>query len=330
MVGVRSPSVLKYRAEPAIRCSGRAGCPSADTSACTCMSIATRSSTFMRGGTRGGGMPTDWARAASSRPDLGDLVRAPAAVPVRPRSPPAGCDHSDSRSPPMPIACPVTPSDSAEARNTTSPAASSGAPNPSPARSQPGSGVPSSRQAVTCGPNAGIVAVIAVAATGIDRVDRDAGPGALHRPGSHHADDRRLGRRVVGLTDVAALPGRRSDRDDPPAAALFAHAAHRGPHAGEGAAQVHVDDRVELLVGHLPQHAVAQDAGVGDEHVEPPVRRSTARSTSRSAASVGPTAPGSATAVPPVAAIFSAASWAASASASLTTTDAPAAASASA
>jgi hypothetical protein len=32
---------------------------------------------------------------------------------------------------------------------------------------------------------------------------------------------------------------------------------------------VHPDDVVEVVVGHLPQHAVAQDAGVGAHHVQP-------------------------------------------------------------
>jgi hypothetical protein len=64
------------------------------------------------------------------------------------------------------MACPVTPAAAAEARNTTSPAASSGVPKPSPVRSQDGSGTPSLRQASTYGANAGMVAVIAVAATG--------------------------------------------------------------------------------------------------------------------------------------------------------------------
>ena len=56
--------------------------------------------------------------------------------------------------------------DAAYARYTTSPAASSGVPKPSPARSQAGNAVPSRWSASTCGANAGMVAVIAVAATG--------------------------------------------------------------------------------------------------------------------------------------------------------------------
>ena len=65
-------------------------------------------------------------------------------------------------------------------------------------------------------------------------------------------------------------------QDEPAALALLAHPDRGGPGAGERAAQVDVDDGVEVVVGHLPQHAVAQDAGVGD-HARPAGRtRSTA------------------------------------------------------
>ena len=37
---------------------------------------------------------------------------------------------------------------------------------------------------------------------------------------------------------------------------------------GERALEVDLDDRVPLLLGHVHEHAVAQDAGVVDEHVE--------------------------------------------------------------
>ena len=41
------------------------------------------------------------------------------------------------------------------------------------------------------------------------------------------------------------------------------------PADGEGAAQVHGDDRVELLLGHVDEHPVAEDARVVDHDVEP-------------------------------------------------------------
>ena len=52
-----------------------------------------------------------------------------------------------------------------------------------------------------------------------DGVDRDLGLAQLERPGAHHADDAGLRGGVVGLTEVAALAGRRADADDAPALA---------------------------------------------------------------------------------------------------------------
>ncbi len=40
------------------------------------------------------------------------------------------------------------------------------------------------------------------------------------------------------------------------------------PGGDEVALQVDVDDRVPLLLGHVDQHPVPQDAGVVDQHVE--------------------------------------------------------------
>ncbi|CAB4924196.1 unannotated protein [freshwater metagenome] len=102
-----------------------------------------------------------------------------------------------------------------------------------------------------------------------DGVHGDLRPGQLHRPGAHHADDPGLGRGVVGLAEVADLAGGGADADDPAALALLAQLHRGGAGAGERAAQVGGDDRVELLVGHLPQRGVAQDAGVVDQHVQP-------------------------------------------------------------
>jgi hypothetical protein len=102
-----------------------------------------------------------------------------------------------------------------------------------------------------------------------DGVDRDAGLGAFHGPGAREARDAGLGRRVAGLAEVATLAGRRGHQQQAPALPLLAHAAHGRAGTGEGAAQVGVDDGVEVLVAHVPQHAVAQDAGIGAQDVEP-------------------------------------------------------------
>ena len=105
---------------------------------------------------------------------------------------------------------------------------------------------------------------------GNDRVDRDRAARQLHRPRAREGDDARLRRGVVGLAEVAALACRRADDDDAPAFALLAHLDRGGARAREGAAQVRVNDQVEVLVGHLPQHLVAQHARVGHDDVEPP------------------------------------------------------------
>ena len=102
-----------------------------------------------------------------------------------------------------------------------------------------------------------------------DRVDGDAGLGQLHRPGTGHRGDARLGGGVVGLPEVAALAGGRAHQDQAAALALLPHADGGGAGTGERTPEMGGDDGVEVVVGHLPQHAVAQDARVGDEHVEP-------------------------------------------------------------
>jgi hypothetical protein len=76
-----------------------------------------------------------------------------------------GCDHSASRSPPMPIACPVTPFAASEARKATTPAASWGEPRLSSRRPYSASGPPVSIASMY-GLRKGAVSVIAVMATG--------------------------------------------------------------------------------------------------------------------------------------------------------------------
>ena len=50
-----------------------------------------------------------------------------------------------------------------------------------------------------------------------------------------------------------------------------AHQRERGPHHVEGAAQMDIDDGVEVLVAHLFQRPAPHGAGVVDEDVDPPV-----------------------------------------------------------
>ena len=183
-----------------------------------------------------------------------------------------GCDHSASLSPPMPIACPVTSFAASEARKATRAATSSTVPEPlvpaEPARQRLAGPLRLLDQRREGRDGPGHLG----GRDRHDRVDGDVRARQLQRPGTGHGDDAGLGGRVVGLPEVAALPGGRGDQDQPAAGALLAHADRGSTGAGERAAQVHVDDGVEVVVGHLPQHPVAQDAGVGDQDVEPPER----------------------------------------------------------
>lgn len=103
-----------------------------------------------------------------------------------------------------------------------------------------------------------------------DGVYGDLGPGQFHGPRARHGHDARLGRRIVGLSEVPALPRRRADQNDASALTLLTHPHSCCSGTGEGAAHMNTHDVVEVVVGHLPQHPVAQDAGIGDEDVQPP------------------------------------------------------------
>ena len=84
-----------------------------------------------------------------------------------------------------------------------------------------------------------------------------------------------------------------------PGTAVLLEVAERLPDAGEGAAQVHVDDRVEVVVGHLQQGLVPQDAGVGDQDVQPAEFRRRPPAPAALATSELPTGATTATARPP-------------------------------
>src|SRR5205823_7794777 len=105
------------------------------------------------------------------------------------------------------------------------------------------------------------------AGDGADGVHGDAVLPEVARRHLGEPADRRLGRAVVRLPRVAEQARTRAEGDDPPVAPL-AHVRAGVAHAVEGALQVHGDDRVPLLLAHVEDHAVAQDAGAGDERVE--------------------------------------------------------------
>ena len=106
-----------------------------------------------------------------------------------------------------------------------------------------------------------------------DRVRPHAVPAELHRADLRERRDTGLGRAVVGLARVADQTRRRRRVHDR-CLDLFAGfrllAPVRGRVTGraEMTLQVHRDDGVPLQLGHVDEHAVAQDARVVHEHVE--------------------------------------------------------------
>src|SRR5262249_58853143 len=100
-----------------------------------------------------------------------------------------------------------------------------------------------------------------------DRVHRDAVPAEVARRHLREPADPRLGGAVVGLPGIAEEPRARAERDDAPGA-LLAHRRAGVTDAVERPLQVHREDGVPLLLAHVEDHAVAQDAGAGDQHVE--------------------------------------------------------------
>jgi hypothetical protein len=100
-----------------------------------------------------------------------------------------------------------------------------------------------------------------------DGVGLDVVLGALYRQHPGEADQAGLGRAVVGLAEVAEDAGRRGSVDDA-AVVLFAHHAPGGQGDVEGALEVDVDDRLELLRVHVLERSVSQDAGVVDDDVD--------------------------------------------------------------
>ena len=109
---------------------------------------------------------------------------------------------------------------------------------------------------------------------GGDGVDGDAVAGQLLGGDDREAGDAGLGGAVVGLADVA-VDARRRRRVDDAGVDLVAGLRPLAPVVGgevrgaERALEVDLDDGVPLGLGHVDEHAVAQDAGVVDEHVEP-------------------------------------------------------------
>ena len=163
---------------------------------------------------------------------------------------------------------------------------------------------------------------------GGDRVGGDAELAQLDGEGLGEALQAGLGRRVVGLAAVAQRRG--AGEVDDPAPLGLDHVLLRGAGHEEGAAQVHVHDRVPVGVGHLEQHVVADDAGVVDQHRRArPARRRPGRRRPRPASASLTSAP-TASARPPAASIASTVPLPAASSRSRTATANPSCASRSA
>ena len=104
---------------------------------------------------------------------------------------------------------------------------------------------------------------------GGDRVGRDPAARALHGDDRGERGDAGLGGAVVALAEVAQQTRRRRRVDDVARLALGLPVLHRRAGGQEVPAQVHADDGVPVVVGHLGQRLVPQDAGVVDQRVEP-------------------------------------------------------------
>ena len=103
-------------------------------------------------------------------------------------------------------------------------------------------------------------------------VDADVELPPLQRQRLHQADQRHLGRAIVGLPEIAVQAGRRGGEDHPAIAAL-AHMIPGRLGQVDRAHQVDVQHQGEIVEVHLGEGPVAQDARVVDQDVDPaPVR----------------------------------------------------------
>src|SRR5262249_14383651 len=101
-----------------------------------------------------------------------------------------------------------------------------------------------------------------------DGVGAYAPPPELLGPGLHHADHAELAGRVVGLAEIAIQADDGGSVEDDPRL-LLQHRVHHGPGAVIDALQIDVDHVVELLVGHVLQLGVHDDAGVVHQAIDP-------------------------------------------------------------
>ena len=103
---------------------------------------------------------------------------------------------------------------------------------------------------------------------GGDRVAGDAVAGTFHRDDGGERGDARLRGAVVGLAEVAEQTRRRRGADDVAGALGLAPVAHGRAGGQEVAAEVDADHGVPVVLGHLGDRPVAEDARVVDQGVQ--------------------------------------------------------------
>jgi hypothetical protein len=84
------------------------------------------------------------------------------------------------------------------------------------------------------------------------------------------AEQTGLGCRIVRLADGAGLTDHRRHHDDAPTSALD-HVTQCCLGEEEGTREIHIDDLVPVVVGHLGHGPVNGNPGIVDENVETPV-----------------------------------------------------------
>src|SRR5579862_1338088 len=99
-------------------------------------------------------------------------------------------------------------------------------------------------------------------------VNGDVAVGNLSRQALGQADHSRFSRRIVGLPRIADEAGNRADVDDA-TPALTEHRTQRGPGAEEGTLEVGVQNGIPIFFGHPQRQAIASDASVIDQNVQP-------------------------------------------------------------
>ena len=103
---------------------------------------------------------------------------------------------------------------------------------------------------------------------GADGIDLDVVLRAFEFQRVHEADQAKLGAAVIGLAEIAVKPGG-GGGDHDAAILLIAHDLPDGLGRFHRAHHMHRHHGVEILDLHFGEALVAQDAGIGDQNVDP-------------------------------------------------------------